>query len=328
LTLLSGEEPDRCRGLNIDTLLCDELPHWEHARETFDLAMLALRVGSDPRCMVSTTPRRTDVLIRLLDDPNTARTQETTFSNRLHLAPQFLDEIAALYTGTRFAISELHGELPSQDEGAWFGCFQMSAHVRTSAEYRPYQPVVVGIDAGTSRHTAAIFMQSRRIDKYRVGFTIFGDYLAVDTYSGANAEAILSTLGKLAPLCPVTQAWIDTASSARTSIGPASKGEYETVFGKVLQSAPSWNVCDGLDMITGLLERGDLTIHPRCKHLISALQSYMRARTRGMWLDVPATNQSPAEDLCDALRYGLVGTWPEGRKPQPNLARVPAWKVL
>jgi hypothetical protein len=293
ITLLSGEEPDRCRGLNIDTLLCDELPHWEHARETFDLAMLALRVGSDARCMVSTTPRRTDVLIRLLDDPSTARTQETTFANRRHLAPEFLTEIAALYTGTRFAISELHGELPSQDEGAWFGCFRESAHVSTNAEYRPYQPVIVGIDAGTSRHTAAVFLQSSRIDKYRVAFSIFGDYLAVDRFSGANAEAILRTLGQIAPIAPIRELWIDPASSARTSIGPASKGEYESIFGKVLQSAPSWNVCDGLDMITGFLERGDLVIHPRCKHLISALQSYMRARTRGMWLDVPAANRVP-----------------------------------
>jgi hypothetical protein len=278
--------------------------------------------------MVSTTPRRTDILIRLLDDPKTARTSETSFANRLHLAPEFLTEIASLYQGTRFAISELHGELPSQDEGAWFGCFMESAHVNVSAEYRPYQSVVCGIDAGTSRHTAAVFLQSSRIDKYRVAFTVFGDFLAVDQYSGANAKAILNTLGTIAPLCPVREVWIDPASSARTSIGPASKGEYESVFGKVLQSAPSWNVCDGLDMITGLLERGDLTIHPRCKHLISALQSYMRARTRGMWLDVPAANQSPAEDLCDALRYALVGHWPEGRKPQPDLLRVPAWKVF
>jgi hypothetical protein len=278
--------------------------------------------------MVSTTPRRTDVLIRVLDESTTVRTQETTYANKLHLAPAFIDEITSLYRGTRFAIAELEGEMPTQDEGAWFGCFRESAHVRASAEYRPFQPVIIGIDAGTSRHTAAVFLQSSRIDKYRVGFTIFGDYLAVDTYSGANAEAILSTLGKLAPLCPVREVWIDPASSARTSIGPASKGEYETIFGKVLQSAPSWNVCDGLDMITGLLERGDLTIHPRRKHLISALQSYMRARTRGMWLDVPAANQSPAEDSCDALRYALVGTWPEGRKPPSDLKRVPAWRVF
>jgi hypothetical protein len=209
-----------------------------------------------------------------------------------------------------------------------FGCFRESAHVRASAEYQPFQPVIVGIDAGTSRHTAAVFLQSSRIDKYRVAFTVFGDYLAVDQFSGDNAKAILNTLGTLAPLCPVREAWIDCASSARTSVGPTAKSEYETSFGKVLQSAPSWNVCDGLDMITGLLERGDLTIHPRCKHLISALQSYMRARTRGMWLDVPAANQSPAEDLCDALRYALVGHWPAGRRPISDLKRVPGWRVM
>ena len=99
VTLLSGEEPDRCRGGNYDTLLADGLPHWSYARQTWDLAMMALRVGSDPRAMICTTPKRNEVLVRILGEPTTIKTSETTFANKLHLAPQFIDEIVSLYQG-------------------------------------------------------------------------------------------------------------------------------------------------------------------------------------------------------------------------------------
>ena len=49
---LSGEEPERARGLNIDTLWADELACWQRAESTWDLAMLAetgdLKIH--PRC--------------------------------------------------------------------------------------------------------------------------------------------------------------------------------------------------------------------------------------------------------------------------------------
>ncbi len=46
---LSGEEPERARGLNVDTLWADELACWQRAESTWDLAMLALRAGTDPQ---------------------------------------------------------------------------------------------------------------------------------------------------------------------------------------------------------------------------------------------------------------------------------------
>jgi hypothetical protein len=279
--------------------------------------------------MICTTPRHVDVLVRILGEPTTALTRGSTFDNRAHLSPAFIDEITSLYKGTRFERQEIEGHLVDVPEGSWFGAsFSEPRHVALSAECRPYQPVIIGVDAGTSRTTAAVLLQSRRVDKYRVAFTCFGEYMAVDTYSGQNAAAIVSTLGRIAPSCPVNQVWIDAASTARTSIGPAAFGEYQAVFGRMLASAPSWNVADGLDVLGGLLERGDLVIHPRCTHLIEGLKSYMRARTGSQWLDIPAGNQSPHEDMIDALRYGVVGHWPEGRRPEPRWQRVHASKVL
>ena len=86
---LSGEEPERARGLNIDTIWADELACWQRAESTWDLAMLALRAGANPQAMITTTPRRVAVLRRILAEATTVQTTETTFANK----PQLLSRV-------------------------------------------------------------------------------------------------------------------------------------------------------------------------------------------------------------------------------------------
>jgi hypothetical protein len=71
-----------------------------------------------------------------------------------------------------------------------------------------------------------------------------------------------------------------------------------------------------------------LLMHPRCKRLIEAFQSYRRAKRGGQWQDYPEDPQHPHEDLIDPLRGGLRLLYPEGRARQPAHQRVPAQKVL
>jgi phage terminase large subunit-like protein len=322
---ISGEEPDRARGLNVDTILADELPHWAYPRQTFDLAMLALRCGPDPKAMICTTPKRVDVLVRILGEPTTAVTRESTFANRLHLAAEFIDEITALYKGTRFEQQEIAGRMLDQIEGCWFARFDPEKHVRDLA-YIPGQPVIIAIDAGTSRTTAAVIFQTLRVDQYRTRFSVLDDYLAIDLVSAENAEAILDRFQeRFGPSVRPDRVYIDPASKARTSIGPAALGEYMRVFGErfVLMS-PVGPVTDGLDQIEAMLDRGDLVIDTRCTNLIAAFRNYARESRGGEFLDVPALNQSPWEDSIDALRYGVKGVCPEGRRPAPVFHRVHA----
>src|ERR1700726_2183153 len=79
---LSGEEPERARGLNVDTLWADELACWQRAESTWDLVMLALRAGGNPQAMITTTPRRVAVLKRILAEATTVLTKDTTYANQ------------------------------------------------------------------------------------------------------------------------------------------------------------------------------------------------------------------------------------------------------
>ncbi len=181
---LSGEEPERARGLNVDTLWADELACWQRAESTWDLAMLALRAGTNPQALITTTPRRLAVLRRILAETTTVQTTDTTYANQAHLPREFLAQIVGLYENTRLGRQEIYAEFLETTEGVWFASFDPARHVSALAEYHPGYPVRCAIDAGTSRHTAAVFFQVRSnpgSDRPRV--TVFGDYHALDVVS-------------------------------------------------------------------------------------------------------------------------------------------------
>jgi len=292
---ISGAEPKRARGPNIDTILADELPHWDYPRDTWDTAFMTLRRGSDPKAMICTTPNTERRL-----DPDTLGADNRNHQgidprNSRHLAPEFIDEICRLYQGTRFHAQEIEGLLIDQPEGCWFANFNKSRTVTATAEYILGKPIIIAVDAGTSRHCGAVVIfQTTMLAKHHVKFSIIGDYLDVDQYSELNARAILERTMELCPGGVIEQVWLDPASLARTSIGPTAFNEFGRIFGERRTAySPQAQIVDGLDQLEILLDHGDLLIHPRCEHLISAFGNYVRASlSGGEWAGFrPPTNR-------------------------------------
>src|SRR6202453_3057605 len=147
---LSGEEPERARGLNVDTIWADELACWQRAESTWDLAMLALRAGTNPQALITTTPRRHVVLKRILAEQTTVQTTDTTYANQAHLPREFFTQIAALYENTRLGRQEIYAEFLETTDGVWFTGFDPARHVSLDAEYHPSYYVRCAIAAGTS----------------------------------------------------------------------------------------------------------------------------------------------------------------------------------
>src|SRR5262249_37639240 len=144
---LSGEEPERARGLNVDTLWADELACWQRAESTWDLAMLALRAGTSPQALITTTARRLAVLRRILAEATTVQTSDTTYANQAHLPPEFVAQIVARYENTRLGRQEIYAEFLEMTDGVWFGRFDPAKHVSAQAEYDPIYQVRCAIDA-------------------------------------------------------------------------------------------------------------------------------------------------------------------------------------
>ena len=146
-TLFSADEPERLRGPQHDAAWCDELASWRHP-EAWDMLMFGLRLGADPRVVVTTTPRTTSLIRGLIDDPTVIVTRGTTYENRANLASAFFGQIIQKYQGTRLGRQELEAELLADVPGAlWNRGMLEGSRVRAAP---PLIRVVVAIDPAAS----------------------------------------------------------------------------------------------------------------------------------------------------------------------------------
>src|SRR5437763_7598989 len=93
----SAEDPESLRGPQFDAAWCDELAKWRNAEDVFDMLQFGLRLGAQPRQLITTTPRPIALVKRLIADPRTAATRAPTHANAAHLSPAFLAEVVERY---------------------------------------------------------------------------------------------------------------------------------------------------------------------------------------------------------------------------------------
>ena len=117
--LFSADEPDRLRGPQHHWAICDELAAWSRP-QAFDMLLLGLRLGDDPRCAIATTPRPIKLIKQLLKDETVTVTRGSSYENKEHLAPAYFKSIVKRYEGTRMGRQELLGELLDANAGALF----------------------------------------------------------------------------------------------------------------------------------------------------------------------------------------------------------------
>ena len=115
--VLSADEPERFRGPQYHWAIADELAAWRYP-QAWDMLLMGLRLGDDPRCAVATTPRPVPIIKGLTTDPTCVVTRGTTYDNRANLAPSFFTDIINRYEGTRLGRQELMAELLEDNPGA------------------------------------------------------------------------------------------------------------------------------------------------------------------------------------------------------------------
>jgi phage terminase large subunit-like protein len=154
--LFNATEPDQLRGPQHDLAWCDELAKWRYAQETWDMLQFGLRLGDDPRQMVTTTPRPIPLIRALLKDPRTVTTRGSTYENKANLAGVFLDTVIKKYEGTRLGRQELNAEVLDDVPGSLWTRDGLDRTRRDKRQKLPdMQRIVVAVDpAATSAETA------------------------------------------------------------------------------------------------------------------------------------------------------------------------------
>jgi phage terminase large subunit-like protein len=152
-TTYSADQPERLRGPQHDGAACDELGSWRLAELAWAMLMFGLRLGSNPRCIVATTPRPTKLIRELLarEGKDVVVTRGSTYENRRNLAPQFFGQIVTRYEGTRLGRQELNGEVLTDTPGALWKHDQLDLGRRQAPDLTR---IVVAIDPAATGEDA------------------------------------------------------------------------------------------------------------------------------------------------------------------------------
>ena len=157
----TAKEPNRLRGPQHHRAWFEELAAWHDAHlgdalnTTYNNAMLGLRLGADPRYIVTTTPKPVKLVRELAERSDVVVTRGSSYDNLPNLAPKYR-EIIQKYQGTRIGRQEVFGELLEDIEGAlWIQA--MIDDFRWQVEWGPprLSRVYVGVDpSGGSSESA------------------------------------------------------------------------------------------------------------------------------------------------------------------------------
>ena len=116
--IYSAEEPERLRGPQHHIAWCEEMAAWKYDSATWDMLMFGLRLGKDPKVVITTTPKPRKLVKELLNREGTFVTRGSTFENAANLAPTILEEFKRRYDGKLLGRQELYGEILEDIEGA------------------------------------------------------------------------------------------------------------------------------------------------------------------------------------------------------------------
>jgi phage terminase large subunit-like protein len=128
----SAAAPELLRGPEHGIAWCDELGKWRGAagEAAWDNLLMGMRGGDRPRVLVTTTPRPTRLMRKVMAMPGLVETGGRTHDNP-HLPGSFLSMVTAEYGGTRAGRQELDGEMIDDVAGAlWTRALIEGARVR------------------------------------------------------------------------------------------------------------------------------------------------------------------------------------------------------
>ncbi len=149
-TMYSAEEPERLRGPQHDLAWGDEPASWEYVDETYDMLQFGLRLGKNPREVITGTPKPIKLIRDLIKSEDCVVTRGSTYENKANLAPAFFDKIRKKYEGTRLGRQELYAEILDDLPGAlwqWAMFGDDSFRLETAP---PLRRIAIAVDPAAS----------------------------------------------------------------------------------------------------------------------------------------------------------------------------------
>tara|TARA_R110001592_G_scaffold12848_6_gene60427 strand:- start:259 stop:1515 length:1257 start_codon:yes stop_codon:yes gene_type:complete len=283
----SSDTPERLRGPQHHRAWCDELGSWKYS-ETWDQMMFGLRLGEDPRVIVTTTPKPIPIIKELAKKDDVFMTSGSTFENKDNLADSSLKQLKEKYEGTRLGRQELYAEVLEDLEGSlWNREMIDKAMIKYNEKLPDFKRVIVAVDPAvtankTSDETGIVVCAIDYKGKFYILNDLSGKYSpdswakkAVEAYEGYKADKIIAEVNNGGDLVQKVVKTIDPNVSYKA---------VRATRGKFVRAEP----------IAALYEQNRVKHIERFSSLEDQLCSY----------NPEISSQSP--DRLDALVWGLT----------------------
>jgi len=159
-TLFTADEPDSLRGPQFTHAWGDEIAAWRQTPDAagmtaWDNLRVGTRLGSHPKLLVTTTPKRVPILYSLLKESEKGDivkvTRGSTLDNSGNLSSAYLDTMLGIYDGTVLARQELYGEMLSDVDGAMWT--EEIIEASRQMAYPPHTPLrLIGVDPSVAEN--------------------------------------------------------------------------------------------------------------------------------------------------------------------------------
>lgn len=236
----AAQEPERLRGPQFHRAWCDELAAWRYP-EAFDQLMFGLRLGDNPQCIITTTPKPVKILKDLIDRDDTIVTSGSTFENEANLAESALAMMKERYEGTTLGRQELYAEIIDSVDGALWNAQLIEEARLDEDEERELRNIIVAIDPAVtananSDETGIVVVGKDMNNEYYVLEDLSGKYspdkwakVAINAYYDWGADRIVAEVNNGGDLVERLLRTIDTNIPYRS---------VRATRGKILRAEP------------------------------------------------------------------------------------------
>lgn len=142
-TLYGAENYEQLRGPQFDAAWIDEFAKFQHPKETFEQLSFSLRLGENPKTILTTTPRPIQFIKDLMKRDDVITTRGTSLENLQNLSPTFIKQLEYL-KGTRLEAQEIYAEIVDNNQNTLWSWEDIEKCYKNPPHF--LENIVIGVD--------------------------------------------------------------------------------------------------------------------------------------------------------------------------------------
>lgn len=148
-TIYGAENYEQLRGPQFDAAWIDEFAKFYKPKETFDQLSFSLRLGKDPRVILTTTPRPIQFIKDLINREDVVTVRGSSLENTKNLSPNFLKQLEYL-KGTKLEAQEIYAEFIENRENTLWSWDDIEKCYKEPPHF--LDQVIVAVDPALTSH--------------------------------------------------------------------------------------------------------------------------------------------------------------------------------